>query len=59
MVLLAQKDAGAAKTLAFELGRKADGVFLWVTLVTKQLLKGLRNGDSISDLDSRLNGYAS
>jgi len=34
--------------------RKAEGVFLWVDLVVKEVLKGLRNGDSLNQLDERL-----
>ncbi|OIW28222.1 hypothetical protein CONLIGDRAFT_597592 [Coniochaeta ligniaria NRRL 30616] len=33
---------------------KANGVFLWVTLVTRLLREGLTNGDSVSDLKKRL-----
>jgi hypothetical protein len=33
---------------------KANGVFLWVRIVTKSLLDGLRNQDSIADLQTRL-----
>jgi hypothetical protein len=33
---------------------KANGVFLWVRLATRSLLAGLRNQDSIADLQNRL-----
>lgn len=33
----------------------ADGVFLWVFLVTRSLLEGLTNADRIKDLQNRLN----
>ena len=33
---------------------KAEGVFLWVTLVMKSLLEGIMEGDKISDLQARL-----
>ncbi|KAH8714765.1 hypothetical protein BGZ61DRAFT_213997 [Ilyonectria robusta] len=34
--------------------RKAEGVFLWVRLVVKSLIRGLRNGDELSDLQRKL-----
>lgn len=34
--------------------RKADGVFLWVVLVSKSLARGIENGDSDSELRQRL-----
>ena len=40
--------------LVKEVTRKADGVFLWVTLVIKSLLRGFRNRDRLSDLMQRL-----
>jgi hypothetical protein len=40
--------------LILEIVRKADGVFLWVLLVTRSLLSGLNNSDQISDLQKRL-----
>ncbi|KAK4216919.1 hypothetical protein QBC37DRAFT_78006 [Rhypophila decipiens] len=33
---------------------KADGVFLWIALVVRSLASGLRNGDSIEELNLRL-----
>ena len=33
---------------------KASGVFLWVVLVVRSLLRGLRNRDTIKDLRKRL-----
>ena len=47
---LMQYDVAAANGLVASLIRKAAGVFLWVRLVVKQLLKGLRDGDSIQAL---------
>ncbi|RSL90657.1 hypothetical protein CDV31_015647 [Fusarium ambrosium] len=44
----------AAGVLANEICRKAQGVFLWVFLVVRSLLKGLSNGDSMCDLQERL-----
>ncbi len=40
--------------LILELVEKDAGVFLWVHLVIKYLLQGLRNGDDIEDLQRRL-----
>lgn len=34
--------------------KKSDGVFLWVRLVVKSLLEGLRDGDTLEDLQARL-----
>ena len=38
---------------------KADGVFLWVFLVVRSLLEGLRDGDSIAELQRRLESMPS
>ncbi|KIX99771.1 uncharacterized protein Z520_04407 [Fonsecaea multimorphosa CBS 102226] len=43
-----------ATVLVEELVAKASGVFLWVRLVVKSLLDGLRNDDQVSDLLVRL-----
>jgi hypothetical protein len=43
-----------AKNLIAEVTGKASGVFLWVRLVVVSLLEGLRDGDSITDLQDRL-----
>jgi hypothetical protein len=40
--------------LVTEITKKASGVFLWVFLVVKSLLEGLRNYDRIEDLEARL-----
>ncbi|KAM0437909.1 hypothetical protein ACHAPT_002274 [Fusarium lateritium] len=47
-------DTVAAGVFADEICRKAQGVFLWVFLVVRSLLKGLSNGDSMHDLQERL-----
>ena len=36
---------------------RAQGVFLWVILVVRSLLKGLRNADRVSDLQKRLRDF--
>jgi transcriptional regulator of met regulon len=41
--------------LEWEIVRKAQGVFLWVSLVVKTLLDGMRNSDTIADLHRELN----
>jgi hypothetical protein len=43
-----------APQLVHEIVSRADGVFLWVMLVVRSLLSGLRNKDRISDLQKRL-----
>ena len=43
--------------LVEELVTKSSGVFLWVTLVVKSLVKGLNNFDQIGELRERLNDY--
>ena len=51
---LMQYDTFAAKCLVANLISKAAGVFLWVRLVVKQLLKGLRDGDGIRALSKKV-----
>ncbi len=43
-----------AEHLISEVTGKSSGVFLWVRLVVVSLLEGLRDGDSIKDLQDRL-----
>jgi hypothetical protein len=43
-----------AKHLIIEVTEKASGVFLWVRLVVSSLLEGLRDGDTITDLEERM-----
>ncbi|KAJ5005429.1 hypothetical protein K4K48_007180 [Colletotrichum sp. SAR 10_66] len=45
---------GDAESLALEIVARAQGVFLWVFLVVRSLLEGLRNEDDIHDLRMRL-----
>ena len=54
MRLLKNAEPGHAAGLVNEVVTKASGVFLWVTLVVKSLLNGLRNRDCIGDLRRRL-----
>jgi hypothetical protein len=51
---LAARDAKPAAALIQEVVEKADGVFLWVWLVVKDVLRGIRNRDSIPDLWDRV-----
>jgi hypothetical protein len=51
---LAKANPELASRLTDEIVTKASGVFLWVTLVVKSLLDGLRNRDTIVDLQRRL-----
>ena len=51
---LIQYDTVAAEGLVASLISKAAGVFLWVRLVVKQLLEGLRDGDGILTISKRI-----
>lgn len=51
---LQQRNKTAADRLGLEMTERAHGVFLWVFLVVRSLLRGLRNEDGISDLIRRL-----
>ena len=44
----------AVQYLVWALVDKASGVFLWLDLMTKDLIKGSRDGDTIEELRSRL-----
>ena len=51
---LAQRQASDARRLAGDIVRKADGVFIWVRLAIKALLRGLDQQDSWEELFRRL-----
>lgn len=51
---LEKQDRGGANQLAAQIQKKADGVFLWVYLVVRSLLRGLANSDTMTDLQFRL-----
>jgi hypothetical protein len=51
---LATRDPSSTATFVQEIVEKADGVFLWVVLVVRSLLNGIRNRDSVPDLQNRL-----
>lgn len=52
---LKHRDTESATALVQEIRDKAQGVFLWIYLIIRSLLRGLRNVDGISDLRGRLN----
>jgi hypothetical protein len=54
MVSMMNKDPVNGAQLVESVTKRADGVFLWVVLVAKSLLKGLSNRDSIAILQRRL-----
>ncbi|PMD15289.1 hypothetical protein NA56DRAFT_350067 [Hyaloscypha hepaticicola] len=54
MERLELSNPNGARSLVRKVVTKANGVFLWVRIVTKSLLNGLRNWDDISDLQRRL-----
>lgn len=54
MMGLKAREPIAATELVSEISVKASGVFLWVMLVVRSLLQGLRNYDRVSDLRRRL-----
>jgi hypothetical protein len=57
MIELRRETPRAAQKLLGDITAKASGVFLWVILVTKSLLSGLSNFDTIDDLSKRLDSY--
>ncbi|GAB7365829.1 hypothetical protein MBLNU230_g7161t1 [Neophaeotheca triangularis] len=50
----AKADVAGFKNLQQKIVRKADGVFLWVFLVVRELQRGLRSKDTYHDLEMRL-----
>lgn len=51
---LQDHDFKSAARLIEAVTKKSSGVFLWVRLVIKSLLEGLRDGDTVEDLQARL-----
>ena len=49
-----RKEPESGPVFMTDIVKRADGVFLWVTLVVRSLLGELRNGDKIADLRERL-----
>ena len=54
MRMLRAEDPDNTTALINEVVEKASGVFLWVELVVKSLISGLRDGDEVSHLRHRL-----
>ncbi|CZR69404.1 uncharacterized protein PAC_19304 [Phialocephala subalpina] len=54
---LAARDVELTSSLAREVLERADGVFLWVEIVVRHLLKGINNSDTIPELWSRLRSF--
>ena len=50
-----RKDDPHCPDFVWNIVTEADGVFLWIFLVTRSLLDGLTNSDRIKDLQQRLN----
>jgi hypothetical protein len=59
MKALYATDPGEASQLVEEIVMKASGVFLWVMLVVRDLLKGLTNHDKIPALQQRIRALPS
>jgi len=59
MVHLSKCSPTTADTLVTEMKDKAEGVFLWVSLVVRLLVDGLENGDDVSDLLQKLRSLPS
>lgn len=51
---LSSSDQNTANSLIFAITDKAAGVFLWVRLVVRDLLRAIRDGDSIRTLNQKL-----
>ncbi|KAK3678826.1 hypothetical protein LTR78_001279 [Recurvomyces mirabilis] len=51
------RDPVGCVKLMDEIRAKAEGVFLWVHLVVRSLLRGLGNDDDLETLERRLNAY--
>lgn len=55
MIQLSQRNSSISiHSLAYDIVYKASGVFLWVALVTKSLMNGFQNLDTLDDLKLRL-----
>ncbi|KAK4943344.1 hypothetical protein LTR10_017018 [Elasticomyces elasticus] len=54
MASLLSSNPMLGEELVEDITRKAAGVFLWVRLVVRSLWQGLMNGDSLKDLQKRL-----
>ncbi len=54
---LATNDEMLVSSLSLEIKEKADGVFLWVQIVVRFLLRGINNKDTVSQLWKRLRSF--
>jgi len=54
---LLEADRARASLLLHNIMHRADGVFLWVVLVVKSLMKGLNSFDTMDDLETRLDSF--
>ena len=54
---IAKKEPESGQDLVAEITNRADGVFLWITLIVRSLLKDVRTEDKISDLRNRLRTF--
>ncbi len=54
MQRVSRYDKEGAEAIFDEITRKASGVFLWVVLVVRSLVAGLRHGDNLTQLRARL-----
>jgi hypothetical protein len=54
---LARREPQAARTLLGGIVEKTEGVFVWVELVVRNLLTGLRNRDDIVELKNGHQAY--
>jgi hypothetical protein len=54
---LREQDPKGCDKLVGEITRKAEGVFLWVSLAVRSLLRGLDNDDDLALLHQRLNEF--
>ncbi|KAI1418454.1 hypothetical protein F5Y13DRAFT_196264 [Hypoxylon sp. FL1857] len=53
---LSLRDKSSAQELVCKIISRAQGVFLWVYLVVKSMIRGFINADSVRDLHRRLDG---
>ena len=54
---IAKKEPQNSQGLVTEIANRANGVFLWVTLIVRSLLRDVRVEDMISDLQERLRTF--
>ena len=54
MIALREEEQNDMPKMVTDIVTKADGVFLWVKLVVRSLLEGITNGDTISQLQARI-----